>query len=607
MRKYFWSWLNTIYPSLFVVMVLFGIIWVFYGNLSLRLTGNSQRSTFQKLDLLEFELSAAGNPKNRSNRTVVFSLATKDLPKFEIQRSATTQNILLSKHLEIAKEVLIRGAEHVYVHWFYPSDLSKAEISKIDGLFLDSSKISIIASFDRANSLKVNLNEKFEILIADFCNGRKHTICPYNPSWDYLVVQKLSERYGNVSGSSLSLNLPNTSPSYILKPLKQGDVPTYSYSQIDRLPHNIVLNKIVFLGTDILQGTTGMTEPDEIGRVSSLYHSDEKFLRAQGIPIHEYLALSLENILSNGWIKVVDSEIIQFVNNFLPFILLVLLFFTSIAFSMSFFIGSIVFIIIGNILTIRYFNLYFPDYDCLFMCALSLIGGGFFKYSIEHIKYSTAITNEKFLLSSLDIKYNFISLVSHNLNTPVARIKVLTESLSKLNPEHRKFFEEINYFLTDMQATIRAVLASTRLEESQIAIEPITASKIEDDLKFDVTAQLKRRKIEFLYEIDLDAPFHEDKKLISTLISSVGFLAPAESTVYFSITSNYETIQLEWVSTNPVPRWEDIENNLSPKFNDNIVTFINQYIVKRNATITQLSENNSNTIIICFPVVSPTP
>ena len=157
-----------------------------------------------------------------------------------------------------------------------------------------------------------------------------------------------------------------------------------------------------------------------------------------------------------------------------------------------------------------------------------------------------------------------------------------------------------------MQATIRAVLASTRLEESQIAIEPIMASKIEDDLKFDVTAQLKRRKIEFIYEIDLDAPFHEDKKLISTLISSVGFLAPAESTVYFSITSNYETIQLEWVSTNPVPRWEDIENSLSPKFNDNIVTFINQYIVKRNAKITQLSENNSNTIIICFPVVSPT-
>jgi signal transduction histidine kinase len=605
MKKYFMGWLNALYPALFVLIVLFGIIWVFYGNISLKLTGNSQRSTFQKLDLLEFELSSAGSPKNTSNKTVVISLTTNDLANFEVQRAATTQNIVLSKHLEIAKKVLHLGAEHVYLHWFFPLDLTPAEILKIEKLDLDGSKVSIIASFNRADALRTSLKGRFEILVADFCNGKKHTVCPYNPNWDYLAVQKLSERYGKVSESSLSLNLPNPSPSYILKPLRDGTIPTFTYSDINTLPEKAVSDKIVFLGTDILQGTTGMTEPDEIGRVSSLYHSDEKILRANGTPIHEYLALSLENILSNGWINVVDRRIIQLVNGILPLLLLVLLFFSSIAFSMSFFIGSIVFIVLGNILTIRYFNLYFPDYDCLFMSALSLIGGGFIKYSIEHLKYSSAATNEKFLLSSLDIKYNFISLISHNLNTPVARIKVLTEGLSKLNQEHKRLFDEINYFLTDMQATIRAVLGSTRLEESQIALEPILGSKIEDDLKFDITAQLKRRKIEFIYEIDFDTPFCEDKKLLFTLISSVCFLAPVDSTVYFSITTNLECIQLEWVSTTRVPLWKELEN-ISIQSSDCMVTFINQYIVKRKAKVTHQSENDSNTIIISVPLANLT-
>ncbi len=607
MKKFLLAWIKIIYPLSFVVLVLMGTVWVFYGNFTMELTGNSQKSTFQKLDLLEFELALAGERSNLTESVVAFSLTDSDLKHFELKRSGAVQNISLADHLKIAKKILKSDPQHIYLHWFFPTDPTPMEIRDILTTFPEKSKLSIISSFDRAEVLKKVFPGIFEVLVADFCNGKSRTVCPFNPNWNYLAIQKLAETYGDVSNRSLSNLLPNANPSYIFTPLKRGSIPLYSYGDLNSIPADKLRNKIVFLGTDLLQGSSGMTAPEDIARLPSLYDSQSKPLRANGTPIHEFLALSVENILSHGWISVVRSEVALSITYAVPLLLLLFLFNFSIAFATTFFLSSACIIVFGNIISIKHFHLYFPDYNCIFLSVLCLTGGGFVKYALEYSRYKAAQNKEKFLLNKVDIKYNFISLISHNLNTPVAKIKVLCERILKNNPRDPKPFLDISYYLADMQMAIRAILSSTRLEEGHIANEAIPSDRIEDDLRFDVKALLKRRYLDFHYELEILSPLVDDRKLIVTLASSLGFLAPKDSSLFFSLTSEGDVITLEWISTTVVPDWSTIASPDFKQSDDPIFNFILNFTIKRKTNFNLIQDQDGDTLRLTFNQAGPIP
>lgn len=607
MKKFFLAWIKIIYPLSFVVLVLMGTVWVFYGNFTMELTGNSQKSTFQKLDLLELELSFAGVRSNLTRSVVAFSLNDSDLSQFELKKSGPVQNISLADHLKIAKKILKLDPKHVYLHWFFPTDPTPMEVRDILDTFPQKSKLSIVSSFDRAEVLKKVFPGIFEVLVADFCNGKSRTVCPYNPNWSYLAIQKLAETYGDVSNRSLSNLLPNANPSYIFTPLKRGSIPVFSYGDIDSLKPETIRNKIVFLGTDLLQGSSGMTAPEDIARVPSLYESQSKPLRANGTPIHEFLGLSVENILSHGWISVVRSDVALSITYGIPLLLLLFLFNFSIAFATTFFLSSACIIIFGNIISIKHFNLYFPEYDCIFLAVLCLTGGGFVKYALEYSRYKAAHDKEKFLLSKIDIKYNFISLISHNLNTPVAKIKVLCERILKNSPTDPKPFLDISYYLADMQMAIRAILSSTRLEEGHIAYEAIPSDRLDDDLRFDVKSLFRRRYLDFHYELEILSPLIDDRKLIVTLISSLGFLAPKNSSLFFSLTSQGDAVTLEWISTTVVPEWSTIASKDFIQSDDPIFSFILNFTHKRKTNFNLIQDQDGDTLRLTFNPANPIP
>lgn len=607
MKKIFLAWVKIIYPLSFVALILMGTVWVFYGNFSMELTGNSQKSTFQKLDLLEFELSLAGERRNLTQSVIALSLTDEDLGYFDLKKSGAVQNISLADHLKIVKKVLTSNPKYVYLHWFFPVDPTPAEVRDILNMFPKKPQLSIISSFDRAEVLKRLFSGVLDVLVADFCNGKNRTVCPYNPNWSYLAIQHLSETYGDVSNQGLSQLLPNTNPSYIFSPLKRGSIPVFSYGDLDSLPPETLRNKIVFLGTDLLQGSSGMTEPEDIARVPSLHDRQSKPLRANGTPIHEFLALSVENIISHGWISVVKADIALSITYGIPLLLLLFLFNFSIAFATTFFLGSACLIIFGNVISIRNFNLYLPDYNCIFLSVLCLTGGGFVKYALEYSRYKAARDKEKLLLSKIDIKYNFISLISHNLNTPVAKIKVLCERILKNNPTDPTPFLDISYFLADMQMAIRAILTSTRLDEGHIALEAIPSDRLEDDLRFDVKSLFKRRHLDFHYELEILSPLIDDRKLIVTLVSSLGFLAPKNSSLFFSLTAQEDLVTLEWISTTVVPDWQAIASTDLKQSEDPIYNFILNFTHKRKTNFHLTQDRDGDTLRLTFSRAGPIP
>jgi hypothetical protein len=158
-----------------------------------------------------------------------------------------------------------------------------------------------------------------------------------------------------------------------------------------------------------------------------------------------------------------------------------------------------------------------------------------------------------------------------------------------------------------MQMAIRAILTSTRLDEGHIALEAIPSDRLEDDLRFDVKSLFKRRHLDFHYELEILSPLIDDRKLIVTLVSSLGFLAPKNSSLFFSLTAEEDLVILEWISTTVVPDWQTIASTDLKQSEDPIYNFILNFTHKRKTNFHLTQDRDGDTLRLTFSRVGPIP
>jgi len=575
--------------------MLLGVTWIFYGNLTLKTTSNSQKSVIQKLDLLELQLSLAGPSKKSQNKTLSFSLSEADHSNFQIIQSENTSNISPLEQIKLAKKLAALGAQHVYIHWFYRNALWTEEANEINHVLKKDDPITLISSYDQSEALNKLFQSKINILISDFCNGRHKTVCPYNPKWDFLAIQHFAVKFGQLGPDYLSTSLPNPLPSYIIKPVDKNMLKKKSYSEILRTTPEDVQGKIVFMGVEIIQGAPTMTAPDEIAKVPYLFQSDNNSVRTDGLPVHEYLAAIVEESLNHNWVHVSPESIETTLKVLAPMSVIAIVLQFGIAAGTCFFLFATGALFIANILFIKYFSFYLPDYDSIFLCSLSLIGAGFIKNSLEQFNHAVAENRVKSLANNTDLKSNFISLFSHNLNTPIAKIKGLINALEKQHPSQQPIFENMNYHLSEMQTSIKAILTKNRLEENYLNLELIDRSKIEEELTFEVSPLMKRRLVDFHFENEVIRSIEDDKKLFTAVISCISFYAPKHSKVWFSIASDENALNLEWTSTRCIDEWKTLTSDSNKAKDQNpFASLIHFYCLKRRMTIEYLEEDGGS-------------
>lgn len=175
--------------------------------------------------------------------------------------------------------------------------------------------------------------------------------------------------------------------------------------------------------------------------------------------------------------------------------------------------------------------------------------------AIEEYQTRYAIQEETKLLKQVDnLKQNFISLMSHDLKTPVAKIAGIADILKiKFNntPEQMELIDNVMNSTKELNNFINSILDLTKIESQNLTLrkESKDVNKIIEGIteKLEFEANAKSMKIESdlspLYPIQIDTVLMN--RVISNLIENAIKYAGREKTVFVKTWDDPEWVYVE--------------------------------------------------------------
>lgn len=175
--------------------------------------------------------------------------------------------------------------------------------------------------------------------------------------------------------------------------------------------------------------------------------------------------------------------------------------------------------------------------------------------AIEEYQTRYAIEEETKLLKQVDnLKQNFISLMSHDLKTPVAKIAGIADILKlKFNntPEQTELIDNVVNSTKELNNFINSILDLTKIESQNLTLrkESKDVNKIIEGIieKLEFEAEAKQMKIEAelspLYPIQIDTVLMN--RVISNLIENAIKYAGKEKTVVIKTWDDAEWVYVE--------------------------------------------------------------
>ena len=305
-----------------------------------------------------------------------------------------------------------------------------------------------------------------------------------------------------------------------------------------------------------------MTHPLKIGKVPTYDTSHVSEARTDGLSIHKFWASIARMFIDKDFTKIATPT----VTNLIAITMGLISLSSSLVFgpflALMTFIFQVIFINMLTIILLKKFNFYIPVFKGLYLSSILFILGGFLRLIVESVREKHIQIKDKNISESTDIKGNFISLISHNLNTPVAKMISLMEHAKSELPR-QSIDDYIAPSLLDaslIQLCFRCVLATNRLEENRINKEFYPQDKIIDEIAYEVKPLLDRMGISLTYEDDSNYPearFYFDRRILVPVISAISFMLKSPETdgsKNFFLTIIYDndenTLTLEWTTFN---------------------------------------------------------
>ena len=376
---------------------------------------------------------------------------------------------------ELAKQEPAR----IWMEW--PAPLSKQLLDKVTELGLENSVTFLLNRFDYRKTVAMHLELARVPLLTNYdtCDMDLQIACDYTdrfPQWAQFQIAQTFGAFDPASEKFLSRNLPRYFSAFVLN-LAPASVTEFELTEkgsasnqqqnfdnsIGTLKSTATLfdlpdvrGKQVFVSSKVEQSTRmGLDRPVVISG----------FLTEKAVPIASYLAALAEMFQSRSYVYVGSLFWSWAAAILLTFTWILLSFYYPSA-SVS---GLLIFPVLalgGNAICLRYFSCYLPSFPLL----LTALGTGYYsmflKISISIVRGRQLMATHKALTETSVLKGNFLALVSHNLNTQIAKIKGMLDILGRKYP-----IQDASRIGARMQIQVRSVLSLLALEERNLRIE----------------------------------------------------------------------------------------------------------------------------------------
>ena len=326
---------------------------------------------------------------------------------------------------------------------------------------------------------------------------------------------------------------------------KEGSFPTYTFEDVidQKIPNNAFENKIVILGTDAEKSVKD-------------YAFTPLSRSGTGMPKAEVQANQIQTLIDNKapvrvpkYIDIAITILISILTVYVTLSLtpangLIVLVTTLIGTAL---VGIAAFVFLG-----LWFDLAHP-FLAIFLCYYFFIP---YRLIRENRKSWEYYQKHKLLSEVEELKTNFISMMSHDLKTPIARITGMTEVIYKdpqqLSSHQREALDTIRHSSDDLLKFINAILQYGSIESQGVQLHK--QAKDLNQLLADVVKKhqflANVKKIKIIQELEPMFPTQVDPELIkqvfSNLLENAIKYSPEESTVWVRSREGDDTMIVEF-------------------------------------------------------------
>ncbi|MGE0173086.1 MAG: hypothetical protein AB7T49_09885 [Oligoflexales bacterium] len=371
--------------------------------------------------------------------------------------------------------------------------------------------------------------------------------CPYDPSWNNdWVVQVLIDEIGKSGAPSpypdfLAFNLWTNFPSYILNLAPPDSLKTLSFSEAFVQDTNDLRDKLVFIGREfntkdlrsserklLPYGNRDLYEERLITGARTVYNVTKPKKYGQLTDLHVFWAQIANLQMKGQFIRVATDQTILTLTLILVGAIFLTIFYFGGDLSLGLFTIYCVIAISANVVAINSGNYYLPPFHIIYVGFVSFVTIGFLSISKAAFVRWRLEQSSSHYEETAHLKANFISLMSHNLNTAVARMYGLIPVI-KINlktPEILSDLDKMAGWLGYLEQSIKSVLVASRMEERLYEPASISTRTLKDN--FQRATRTLFRNQGYAFNLSLaneglevnDIPLPLDEKIVSAVLVS---------------------------------------------------------------------------------------
>jgi len=486
------AWIRVAAPTFLGTLIIWLIIHIIYfagprESLAARIETEILRQTL-KNTFTKNQVS--------SERVLTFSVSSPDLAILEASPSNRLRDAHIKEYANVVEFVSSHDPTWIVVSWLThahpltPEYLSPLT-SIIDKLGIRD-RTTLAVNMSALDALDVDFLKRYNIVEARDCYHEINIHCTYSEDWTWMPQQVMSRFLKKPGSWVASTNLPHHLPNLILNLPEASAISNFNFLDA-RSPVVAALPKkaIVFIGNNSEQQVMFRDNKEVLQRTYTAKSQSRRTLQSDGTPWHIFWAQMASMFIDDHTVRVAPEWLIILfcISLVLTVFLLGFKMAERVLFACLILMAFI--LLFANLLSVTLLNLYIPITPLIITSFATLAGTVFLRLSINSYRGWRLLAQSAHAGEFWDVKQNFLQLISHNLNTPIAQLRGLLELICLDSPGNRSLARAL--LLSDyVRISARAVLATSTLGNQPTVMRKHSPKDLFDNLIDDESSYLAR-------------------------------------------------------------------------------------------------------------------
>lgn len=483
---------SVVAPFVFSVLLVSLLSYVLYSGtrrdrLSLRIEGVLIRETLRRSQAV---------PKQH-DRIVVVSGGDQDRRELGASPSQAMRGIDIRRHAEVLQRVAEGRPKHVVMTWVsgaHEATLAylRPIVDVVQGIG-HRTRVDLAYPIDEIRFLPAELRRAVRVFEGDSCGFHVQSYCTYNREWPLWIVQAIADRYWTdpdrwIQRHHVSGNLPHHRPMFLVNVASPSALSELRFADVLRpeFDASIFAGKTVFIGESVTQDPAKGGDSDSLSRALIPSSDLSKDITESGVPYHVFWALLAQMFIDQSTVAVPPAWVTWAMTLFLSTAIVVMLWRVGAVAALTVFIVYALLYPFANIWGVRVFATYIPMFDAIYVGLLTFLFAATLRLSYQTYRRHQAEARSVMYRELADMRKNFIAMVSHNLNTPVARMQGLMDVLrlraaGEADHEPTTLLQKASWYVSYLQLGVRSILVTMAMEERAIRLEATTWRSLGDE------------------------------------------------------------------------------------------------------------------------------